>query len=122
MFVLKNVNPSQRKTDDSLVRALSLALNITYVEAYKSLAEFGMGQSLSMTDVRTLRGFLRMLGYNEKILNRNCNVDVFTRQYAKPNSIYLLRIGKSVTVCINRTIYDNYNPKSKIVTSYWRIS
>ena len=122
MYVLKNINPSQRVTDDAAVRAISLALNITYKEAYMSLAEYSVGQCLAMNDIRALKSFLKLIGYTDMQLKRRCSEETFARQYAKPNSTYILRIGKnSVTVVKDKTIYDNFNPSQKTVTSYWKI-
>ena len=123
MYVYKNVNPSKRITDDAYVRAISLALNITYKEAYMTLAEFSAGQCLAMNDIRALKSFLKIIGYTDMQLNQNCNVETFARQIAKPNCTYILRIGKNgVTVIKNKTIIDSFNPCKKMVTSYWKLN
>ena len=122
MYVLKNINPSKRSTDDAYVRTLSMALNITYKQAYQALAKFGLGQSLAMNDIRTLRGFLKSFDYKEQQLNRKCNVDFFSNTIAKVGKRYIVRTGKNnVTVVINKNIYDVFNPSKKIVNSYWVI-
>ena len=78
-----NVNPSNRITQDAFVRAVCLALNISYKEAYRAIAEFALGASLSMTDSRTIKGFLKSLGYYEQKLKNNCSVATFSENKAK---------------------------------------
>ena len=83
MFILKNTNPIKRNTDDSYIRALTIILNISYKEAYKALADFSMGQCLSMNDIRALRSFLRTFQYQERQLDKKCNVEQFSNTVAK---------------------------------------
>ena len=123
MFVLKNMNPSKRKTDDTYVRTLSMALNISYKQAYKALAEFAMGQSLSMNDIRALRGFLKSFKYKEQQVNKKCSVGIFSDEIAKTGERYIVRIGKAnVTTVVNKNVYDTFNPSKKMVNSYWNIN
>ena len=56
-----NVNPAKRNTDDSYVKVLTIALNISYKKAYKLLAEYGMQQCLSMNDSRLFRNFRKSI-------------------------------------------------------------
>ena len=105
MYVLKNINPSKRVTDDAYIRALGVALNISYKQAYKALADFAMGQNLSMNDIRALRGFLKSFEYREQQLNQKCNVDVFSNVIAKSGKLSIVRFGKgNVTVIVNKNI------------------
>lgn len=118
-----NVNPSNRTTDDCYVRALTIALNIQYREAYKALSEYGLGVSLAMTDSRTLKGFLKSFGYYEKLLQRKCNVATFAEIYAKLDKVYILKIGKNgATVIKNKIIYDSFDISKKVVNGYWIIN
>lgn len=122
MYVLKNINPSKRSTDDAYIRALGMALNISYKQAYKTLADFAMGQCLSMNDIRALRGFLKSFEYREQQLNKKCNLDVFSNTIAKSGKRYIVRYGKAgVTVVVDKNIYDSFNPSKKLVNSYWTI-
>ena len=123
MFILKNTNPIKRNTDDSYIRALTIILNISYKEAYKALADFSMGQCLSMNDIRALRSFLRTFQYQERQLDKKCNVEQFSNTVAKKGKRYIVRVGKAtVTSVIDKNIYDCYNPSKKLVNSYWLIS
>ena len=121
-FKKLNVNSSNRNTDDSYVRSISVALNIPYKKAYKMLAEYGLNNCLSMNDSRTLRGFLGYIGYTEKTLDKKCNVSKFSECNSK-GKVCILRVGKnSATVIKNNVIYDSYNPSNKVVNAYWVIS
>ena len=105
-----NVNPSKRTTEDSFVRAVCLALNISYKEAYRAIAEFALGASLAMTDARTIKGFLKSLGYYEQKLKNNCSVATFVDNNAKAKKVYIVRIGKNnVTVVRNKVVYELHN-------------
>ena len=118
-----NVNPSKRVTDDSFVRSLTLALNISYKKIFKALSDYALGASLSMTDIRTFKGFLKALGYYEEKIQSKCNISTFAERFAKSNKVYILRVGKNTsTVIKNKIIYDNYDVSKKLVISYWIIN
>ena len=117
-----NVNPFNRTTDDSVVKALCIALDISWNEAYMSLAKHGIGSNLSMNDKRCWKGFLKYLGYTETKLDNKVNVKYFAENYALNNKVYILQIGSNgATVIKNKTIYDSFNPCNKTVNAFWII-
>lgn len=117
-----NVNPSKRKTEDSFVRSLTIALNISYKDAFRTISDFALGANLSMVDTRTIKGVLKFLGYTEQVLKESCSVGSFADRYAKTDKVYLLRIGRNNTTVIkNKIIYDNFDASRKIINSYWII-
>ena len=118
-----NVNPSKRITEDSFVRAVTIALNISYKEAYRAIADFALNASLSMTDARTIKGFLKAFGYCEQKLKNNCNIATFVDNNARAQKVYIIRVGRNgVTVVKNRVVYDNYDVSKKMIRSYWIIN
>lgn len=118
-----NVNPSKRKTEDAFVRAVCLALNIQYKQAYRAIADYSLGACLSMNDARAIKGFMKSLGYNEQRLINNCNVEDFIDNYAEKGRIYVLKIGRSTTTVVkNKIAYDSYDVGKKSVNSYWKIN
>ena len=117
-----NVNPAKRITEDSYVRAICMGLDISYKDAFRGLADFSLSQSLSMTDCRAFKSFLKTLGYYEQKMQNYCNVEMFVNKYEETGKNYILKIGKnSATVVKNKTVFDNYANNKKSVSGYWII-
>lgn len=116
-----NVNPSGRTTSDDAIRALSVALDKSWKDIYVLIAKYGLSQQLSMTDKRVIQSVLRILGYKQIRLERQCNVEQFIKIYAKRNKTYILQIGSSFTVVKNEALIDSYDARRKMLSSYWEI-
>lgn len=116
-----NVNPSGRTTSDDAIRALSVALDKSWKDIYVLIAKYGLSQQLSMTDKRVIQSVLRILGYKQIRLERQCNVEQFIKLYAKRNKTYILQIGSSFTVVKNEALIDSYDARKKMLSSYWEI-
>lgn len=125
-FVPCNVNPKNRQTDDSIIRAISTATNKSWYDIFENLARFAMKLGLTMTDKRILKKYLRYLGYQEqpvpkKVDNSRYTVSDFCERLAKPNETYLLSISNNLTCVINKDLYDTYNCSHKTVSNYWLV-
>lgn len=116
-----NVNPSGRTTSDDAIRALSVALDKSWKDIYVLIAKYGLSQQLSMTDKRVIQSVLRILGYKQIRLERQCNVEQFIKLYAKRNKTYILQIGSSFTVVKNEALIESYDARKKMLSSYWEI-
>ena len=116
-----NVNPSGRTTSDDAIRASSVALDKSWKDIYVLIAKYGLSQQLSMTDKRVIQSVLRILGYKQIRLERQCNVEQFIKLYAKRNKTYILQIGSSFTVVKNEALIDSYDARKKMLSSYWEI-
>ena len=116
-----NVNPSGRTTSDDAIRALSVALDKSWKDIYVLIAKYGLSQQLSMTDKRVIQSVLRILGYKQIRLERQCNVEQFIKLYVKRNKTYILQIGSNFTVVKNEALIDSYDARKKMVSSYWKI-
>lgn len=116
-----NVNPSNRTTNDDAIKALSVALNKQWKDIYIFVAKYALGQRLAMDDKRAIKGVLRVLGYTEIRLDKQCNVEQFIRLYAERGKTYILQLGSNFTVIKNEILIESYDARKKMVSSYWKI-
>lgn len=118
-----NVNPAKRITEDSYVRSITLALKISYKQAYRALSNYALGQCLAMNDCRAFKSFLKSMGYYEQRLQRSCSVETFVDNYAESNKTYILKIGKNnATVVKDKVVFENFDVSKKSVSAIWKIN
>ena len=110
-----------RITDDSAVRAIAVAMNKTWKQAYIILAKYSMKQCLAMNDKRAIRSLLKSLGFKEDKPYINCNVERFINIFAEPNNTYILQTSSTFTVIKNQELIENFDNGKKSVNAYWQI-
>ena len=117
-----NNNPTGRRgIGDCSVRAVSLALGISWEQAYILIAAagFSMGDVISSNSV--WGAVLRQHGFTRYNLPQTCpdcyTFEDFARDH--PKGIYVLGTGTHVATVIDGIIYDAWNSSGEIPQYYW---
>lgn len=118
-----NPNPVQHETGvgDCSVRAVARALNISWDEAFRLLAEkaFEMGDVVS-SDV-VWGNVLRDNGFTRHIIPNYCpqcyRVFNFCKDY--PNGTYVLKSDGHVATVVNGVLFDSWDSSMQIPIYYW---
>lgn len=125
-FVQYNANPKNNRTNDCVVRAISLATNKSWIDVYKELTELGMKKCLMMNDNKNWKAYLKQLGYQQhkmpkKSDNTRYTVEEFADEVAEEDKTYIVSIAKHLTVVKDKKLYDTFDCSKKSVCNYWRI-
>lgn len=125
-FIKYNNNPKQNKTNDCVIRSISLALNKSWEDVYKDLCNLGCKKALMPNDNKTWQAYLKQLGYTKekmpkKLNNKRYTLQEFADKIAKENFIYIISIAKHLTVIKNKKLYDTWDCSYKCVGNYWII-
>ena len=116
-----NENPAGRRVGDCAVRAVSVALNISWEDAYALIAAagFAMGDMPSSNSV--WGAVLRQHGFSRMNLPDECpdcyTAEDFVRDH--PSGIYVLGFGKHVATVRDGIIYDAWNSSNEIPQYVW---
>lgn len=118
-FVYLNVNPDQKRRNDCVTRAISLATKLPYAEVRKKL--FHTAQLLDCEKLcMTCYSFLiqQVLGG----MPRNCE-NMAVEEFADkcPVGTYLVRIDGHLTCIVNNTIYDIWDCRKRLCTAAWEV-
>lgn len=116
-----NNNPAGRRVGDCAVRAVSVALNISWEDAYALItaAGFAMGDMPSSNSV--WGAVLRQHGFSRMNLPDECpdcyTADDFAHDH--PRGIYVLGFGNHVATVRDGIIYDAWNSGNEIPQYVW---
>lgn len=114
-------NPAGRRVGDCAVRAVSVALNISWEDAYALItaAGFAMGDMPSSNSV--WGAVLRQHGFSRMNLPDECP-DCYTAEdfaHDHPRGIYVLGFGNHVATVRDGIIYDAWNSSNEIPQYVW---
>ena len=116
-----NNNPVQRSVGDCAIRAVSVALGITWEEAYAlvAVAGFSMGDMPSSNSV--WGAVLRQHGFYRSAIEDGCpdcyTAEDFTRDH--PVGVFVLGFGNHVATVVDGVLYDSWDSSQEIPQYYW---
>ena len=122
MFIFANPNPARLKVEDCTVRAVSIALGLTWEQAFDGICETAR-RLYDMPDSDYAFGsFLKENGF-ERIQVPDFCPDCYTlKQFCEDNPIgtYILATNKHVTAVIDGNYYDTWDSGDEVPAYIWR--
>lgn len=122
MFVKYNPNPEAYRTDDCVIRALTKALNMSWDEAYETLAEHGRELGDMMHKNWVWGDLLIENGYSRYAIPDTCPHCYTVSDFAAdhPFGTYILGTGEHAIALINGDWYDTFNSADCVPIIYYR--
>ena len=122
MYKYFNLNPLGRHVNDCTVRAIGLALNITWDEAFVYLSEYARKNAIMPDEVWSIDSFLQE--HFIRLCGCKDNVQITVGEFVKLNPVgtYLITMNGHITCCINGCIYDTFNPSDRIIWDVYKVS
>lgn len=114
-------NPSNRKTGDCAIRAVSKALGITWSEAYKALCAEGLLIGMLPHSFRVMLSCLCKKGFLFVSLFHIGASVITVHEFAKMNSCYtFVLLCDNHVVCVKEgKYYDSWDSGEKLVYGFW---
>lgn len=120
MWIKTNLNPCGRAVGDCSVRAVAVALGITWEESFDLLSDAAYKMCDMPSSNSVIGAVLRMHGFYMSTIPETCTVARFAHKH--PRGIYVLfktgDVGHVVTV-IDGDIYDAWNSSNEFIQFYW---
>ena len=120
-FVEWNPNPCGKRIGDCAVRALSVALGISWQEAYVLLCSRGLDLCDMPSADRVLGSVLKQYGYDRIGIESPCP-DCYTEEdfcAEHPNGIFVLFFGGHVACVKDGHLFDSWDSSKEIPAYYW---
>ena len=121
MYIYYQPNPCGRSVRDCSIRALTMALGVSWETAFDLAAKFAKNMC-DMPDSDWVWGaVLRSHGYKRVTIPNNCPECYTVAQFAKDHQsgIYVLGLGGHVTVIKDGDIYDIWDTSNEVPIYAW---
>lgn len=117
MYRYKNANPNMNNIEDCTIRAISVAEEISWDEAYIKLSESARKMRLMMSSVDAIEEYLDL--HYERVPIGEYTVGEFINNH--PQGIYLITMRGHITVLKNGINYDTFDSRKREIWSAWEV-
>lgn len=124
MWIKANPNPAQKEVPDCVIRAISIALNMRWLDVYDDLCELGR-QEFNMPSADSVWGkYLYIQGFEPFLLPYSCPKCVTIREFTRifPVGTYIIGTGSHAVAVINGNYYDSWDSGDQIPSFFWKIT
>ena len=115
-------NPLNKSTGDCVIRAISVAENLSWDDVFWKLAHkaYEMGDVLSSNSV--WGALLKEMGYRRYAISNTCPDCYSVRDFAQdhPQGVYILGTGSHAVAVVNGDYYDAWQSGSEVPIYYFR--
>lgn len=123
MFVQYNPNPEAYRTDDCTIRALTKALQMSWNDAHKVLADHSRELGDMMHKNWVWGDLLLENGYSRSVIPDTCPHCYTVADFAAdhPFGTYIVGTGEHVVAVIDGDWYDTFDSGDEVpIIYYWR--
>lgn len=121
-YIHYNANPAQKKTNDCVVRSLSLAYDKTWIEVFDELTEIARENFDVVTSKEVYAEYLQKHGAEYiKTMTKYSRLSGGDFADQHQEGVYILRMANHLTVCKQGKIYDTWDCTSKMVYNAWLV-
>ena len=124
MWIKANPNPMNKEVPDCVIRAVCIALNIDWYQAFDEICAVAR-DDCNMPSADTVWGrYLYEKGFRPFILPNYCPACLTVRDFTNIFSVgrYIIGTGSHAVAVINGNHYDSWDSSSEICSFYWTIN
>ena len=116
-----NNNPTGRSVGDCAVRAVSVALGISWEEAYSLIAAMGYAMGDMPSSDAVWGAVLRQNGFYRQSIPDTCPMCYTASDFASehPKGVYVLGFGGHVATIRDGVLYDSWDSSQCIPQFFW---
>lgn len=122
MWIKYNANPVSIRTEDCAIRAVSVALGISWDDAFDLIAHNAKQMGNVMHSNAVFGSVLRQHGFIREIIPNSCpdcyTIKDFCREY--PEGVYVVGTGSHVVAVINGDYIDTWDSGNEIPIYFWK--
>lgn len=121
MWIKYNANPVANRVEDCAIRAVAVALDITWDDAFDQIAEMAKSMGAVMHQNAAFGAVLRRHGFRRYIIPNTCpdcySIKDFCRDH--PSGTYVVGTNSHVVAVIDGNYIDTFNSGAEICIYYW---
>ena len=122
MYKNVNLNPSGRRTDDCVIRALAMAFHRDWETIYDEIAKEGRKRHDMMNANHVWIGWLKDRGFKMQTIPDICPNCYTLRDFCidHPEGTFIVGTGSHVVAVIDGDYYDSFNSGDLVPIFYFR--
>lgn len=120
-WIRYNPNPAGRTVGDCAVRALTVALDVDWEEAYELIVRAGFAMADMPSSDGVINAVLRAEGFVRETVPNTCPDCYTVEDFAldHPVGVYVVKTNGHVVGISDGIAYDSWNSGKEIVIYYW---
>lgn len=121
-YIFTNPNPNKSLIGDCAVRAVAIALGISWDRAYERLTEYGF-RLKNLPNADSVWGaVLKDEGFERNAIPNTCPACYTVRDFCRnhPRGTYVVATGTHVVAVIDGNYYDTWDSGDEVPIMYWR--
>lgn len=121
MWIEFNNNPAGRRVGDCAVRAISVALNVDWEDAYEMVTRAGYWMCDMPSSDSVWGSVLRGAGFTRHAIENTCPDCYTAGEFCKdnPHGVFVLGFGGHVATVVDGNLYDSWDSSREIPVYYW---
>ena len=121
MFVYENPSPFGKKIGDCVIRAIAIATDLSWDEAFDVLTEYGRAFKNLPNANEVWGAYLKDNGFTRHAIENTCPDCYTIRDFCHdhPRGKYVVATGSHVVAAINGRYYDAWDSGEEIPQFYW---
>lgn len=121
MWIKFNPNPTGRFVGDCAVRAVSVALDIDWEEAYNLISDAGYAMGDMPSSDSVWGAVLRQHGFYRAAIPNSCPDCYTAEDFAAdhPSGVFVLGFGGHVATVIDGDLYDSWDSSNEVPVYFW---
>lgn len=123
MWIRVNPNPKRKHVPDCVVRAVAIALNISWYQAFDGICAVAKYDCSMPSDDNVWGHYLLSLGFKPFKLPESCpsctTIYDFCKLYTR--GTYIIGTGSHAVAVIDGNYYDTWDSGDEIPSFFWKI-
>lgn len=121
MWINYNVNPISARVEDCAIRAVSVALDVSWDDAFDMIADNAKAMGSVMHNDAAWGSVLRQHGFERAIIPNTCPDCYTVRDFCAehPKGRFVLGTGSHAVAVINGNYVDTWDSGNEIPVYYW---
>lgn len=121
MWIKYNANPVANRIEDCAIRAVAVALGISWDEAFDLIADSAKKMGAVMHLNAAFGAVLRKNGFRRYIIPNSCPDCYTVRDFCQdhPEGTYVVGTDSHVVACIDGRYIDSFDSGDLIAIYYW---
>jgi len=121
MWIYTNPNPTEKRTGDCVIRAISIITDESWEFTYMELCKEGLLMADLPNANAVWASYLKGLGYKKAIIPNTCPECYTAKDFCidHPEGRYVLCTGSHVIAVIDGNIYDAWDSSNEIPLYYF---
>ena len=121
MWIKYNANPVANNVEDCAIRAVAVALNISWDDAFDMVCNMAKNMGVMPHNNAAWGAVLRQHSFKRAIIPNSCP-DCFTIKdfcLENPEGVFVIGTGTHAVAVIDGNYYDTWNSGNEIPVYYW---